>query len=559
MPDYDAWNHAFIEYFVEQTPPGAPVFLAVDDDALAEMGARLLATSGAAGQPADPVRDFERAVRVRVVREQDRVDLQHVDGWDVNNMPRCVAFLGALVLAASRMRDTGEIDDVNYFTRLRDILKLPGEGRPRGMERGAKCEEPLWKRWNYWLQVQGRLPTATPGPEGPQRYIHYARSQALLRDADKDKLRDLFQARGWRTVLDAETLLLRVRREAPYLTAHLREILDSDSRRLAVVADAIHELYEGWRLDPTGALTRAGRSRTLYAGLYRAEDPLAGTVTYHLYPHMARGRGGVLQARVEGSLVMLRPERARWYYPLPGPVDGPTLATGARYPIEQSAEFGELVLPARKFWVLVPDPDMPDAGAYATWDRPELGQPFILLCQESALREFESLVKERLIEYREPPVPVLDGWYEAQDCYVVSEAWSSAHLSTPDLYEALRPADRCNVILSGGLRVPNGPGWLDSTGPAVAVSGFAPEAELIVLDANTEHVILERTQRTGEPVPVDWPAPGAYLVIGRCAGQEARRVVTITGWDTLHLTTPSDSERDWIPLGTRRLCGAALE
>ncbi len=557
MPDYDAWNHALITYFVAGSPPGAPVFLTADDDTVALVGERLIESAPAA--PAtDPVRDFERAIRARVVGPGERVVLAPVMGSGVNDEPRCAAFLCALVLAASRMRDTGDIDDVNYFTRLRDILRLPGRGRPPGMEGGA--EEPLWQSWNFWLQVQGHLPTATPGPEGPQRYIHYARSQALLRDADKDKLRELFQTRGWRGDLDAESLLLRVRREPPHvLTVHLRELLASDSQRLVPLADAIHELYEAWRLDPAGTMGRAGRGRTLYAGLYREADPLSGTVCYQLYPHLTRGGGEELRVRIGDRVETLRPERehSRWYYPV-AEVDGATLAAGARYPIEQPAELRELVLPARDYWILVPDPEMPDSGVHATWGRPELGEPFILLCQEPILAQFNYLVQERLVECPGEAVPVLDGsWYELRDCYVVSEAWSGAHLSNPELYDALRPTDKCNVIVSGGLRLPGRPGWLDGAGPSVTVSGFAPESEVIITDVRTERVILERTQRTGEPIPVPWPGPGAYQVLGRCAGQEARRAVTIAAWDELRLSAPA--EEAWIALGGHRLCGAALD
>jgi hypothetical protein len=561
MPDYDAWNRALIAYFVEGATPGAPVFLTADDDTLALVGERLGAEGAAAPTAADPVQDFERAVRARVVGPDGRVALAAVAGSGVHDEPRCAAFLCTLVLAASRMRDTDDVDGVNYFTHLRTILGLDDRGgRPPGMEGGA--EEPLWRDWNFWLQVHGYLPTATAGDDGPQRYIHYARCQALLREMDKDKLRELFQARGWRAELDADTLLLRVRREAPMLTAQLRELLASDSQRLELLADAVHELYEAWRVDPVGSLGHRGRGRTLYAGLYREEDPLAGTVCYQLYPRLTRGGAGELRVRIGDGVETLRPEQghARRYYPL-GVVDGATLTAGAHYPIEQPADLRELVLPAQEYWVLVPDPDMPDSGVYATWGRPRLNEPFILLCRERLLGQFKYLVDERLIDSPGEPVPVLDGdWHELRDCYVVSEAWPAAHFSHPELCDALRPTDRCNVILSGGLRLPGRPAWLEGAGPNVTVSGFAPEAELTVIrtDGQTEQRVVERTQRTGEPVQVDWPGPGVYQIVGCCGGQEAPpRAVTIGAWDDLRLSVPA--EEAWVALGAHRLCGAALD
>lgn len=561
MPDYEVWNRALLAHFVDSTVPGAPVFLAVDDDVLTRIAGHSFPESNQFRSTDDAVLDFEEAVRARVSPAGERVNLRAIEGTGANEEPRCVAFLGALVLAASRMRDTEDTDGVDYFTHLRRILRLSERGgRPAGMESGG--EEPFWSIWNLWLQVGGRLSTATPGPDGPQRYIHYARSQALLRHVDKDRLRDLFQDRGWRADVDAETLLLRVRREAPYLTVQLRELLASGSQRLTALADAIQDVHEDWRFDPSGMLGRSSRRRlTLYAGLYRQEDLLTATVNYYIYPLAPRGVAASLEVQIDNELWALRPERPGCYYPL-GPVNSHTLFTGARYPVQQPAEPEELVLPARDYWILVPDEDAPDSGAYATWNRPQgrpqLGLPFVLICRENVLPEFDSLVKERLIEYAGEPVEVLGGgWYELRNCVIASEAWSGAHLTNAELHDALRPADQCSVIVSGGLRLPDRPAWLDGCGPSVAVSGYGSEAELIVTDVGTEQVITERTQGTGEALPVVWPGPGTFLVVGRVAGQEARRLVTIGSWDDLRLSAPE--KRECVTIGTHRLCGAALD
>ena len=54
MPDYDAWNRALIAHFVEATPSGAPVFLAVSDDALAHIG-QIVLSGGAQADNETPV------------------------------------------------------------------------------------------------------------------------------------------------------------------------------------------------------------------------------------------------------------------------------------------------------------------------------------------------------------------------------------------------------------------------------------------------------------------------------------------------------------------------
>jgi hypothetical protein len=567
MADYERWNSALIEYFVEGTPAGALVFLSADDETVALVGHLLRRAADGADEaaPADAiVRDFCEAVRARVVRG-GRVDLAAVQGSDARGRPLCAAFLCALVLAASRMADEEDREGNDFFTPLRDVFGLPGRGRPEGMRSGRESEEPLWNAWNFWLQVNGRLPSTRADSKGALRYIGYARSQALLRRIDREQLIDkVFADLPSRREIDADTLFARVRRAAPYLTTHLREdLLGVDSQRQRAVADAVHQLYEEWRLDPAGAVTGSTRLRghTLYAGLYREADPLTGDVAYHLYPRAPRGTTRAeLRALLPDGTARLRPERPGRFRPL-GAIDGATLCDGAHYPIEQPAEVDEVVLPRRPFWLLVPDPENPESGVYATWGRPDLGVPFILLCNADALAQVRALERERLLTWREE-ANVLDGaWVELRDCLVYSEAWSTTHAADAELYEALRPAERCSVSLSSGLRLPEGGGWLEDFGPQLTVFGFGDEAAVTVtrLAADgTERLVLEATQPVSEPQPFPWPGIGTYRVAAACAGQEAPpRLVQIVSWDGLR--PAAEPPRQTLALAGARICGAAVD
>lgn len=557
MAEYDTWNRALIDEFVDGTPLGAPVFLASDDDAIARIGRRLLDDTN---QGADAiVADFLRAVRSRVVRDRGRVDLSDVQELDAEERPRCVGFLAALVLAASRMQEADDRPGNDFFDPLRELLGLPmGEGRPSGMESGS--EERLWRQWNFWLQVQGHLPTAQTEGKGATKYIGYARSQALLRRVDRDQLIRLFSTRGWRGDLDADGLLLRIQREAPSLTVHLRRLLDADSERQQAVAEAFHDLYESWRDDPTGAAAPRGlRTRHLYAGLYRVADSFGGVPTYYLYPRAPRGAGAPpMSVRLQDGSHALLSERPGWYRPL-APVDSTTLVAGVRYPIEQPADAETLILPQRAFWVFVRDPDDPDSGVEASWGSPRLGVPFTLLCMTELAEQVRALREENLLLWQDDPQPVLDSrWVEFRDCLVVSEAWSGAHFGNPELYDALRPADRCSISLSGGLRLPNRGGWLDGYGPRVTVFAFDAEAEVTVTHVQHGRTVLEQAQHTGEPVTIAWPGPGAYRITAVCGSQQAApRLAQIMPWDAARLAL--EPGRMLVTIDGAQLCGAAIE
>src|SRR5436309_3316106 len=146
---YDQWNRAITAFFVEGTPPGEPVFLSADDATLALIGRQQL---GDAASPAGAlVEQFQSAVRDRVCADGS-VQLAAVSGDRATGEPACAAFLAAMVVAASHMGESAEVDDLNYFVRLREVLGLPGTGRPPGLAlqgRGNAPEEALWRHWNF--------------------------------------------------------------------------------------------------------------------------------------------------------------------------------------------------------------------------------------------------------------------------------------------------------------------------------------------------------------------------------------------------------------------------
>src|SRR5260370_2702228 len=259
-----------------------------------------------------------------------------------------------MVLAASYMVEEGGTSQSNYFIRLREVLALPtNSSHPRPLDMEPGDEVPLWDEWALWLQENGFLPSAYPGPEGSaMRYINYPISQSLLRRSDRERLRRLFVEKHMSQDLDVETLFMQIQREKLNLTQHLRELLDSQGQRRQAVAEVIYDGYENWYTDPSLNRDAIESLHTphLSIGLYRTEDYFSGHIQYFLYPHQPRRhRAEQLRFWFSETLHTLRSERPGWYSPI-GPIGGKELDQGARYPIEQPADFDAFVLLQRQFW-----------------------------------------------------------------------------------------------------------------------------------------------------------------------------------------------------------------
>ncbi|MEQ9552354.1 MAG: hypothetical protein RIM23_22415 [Coleofasciculus sp. G3-WIS-01] len=556
MANYTEWNQALISYFLKGVPRGSKIYLSVDDDVLDRIGQGFFLTLSGSDNWSD---DFQEAIRKAVIVDK-QVNLNPIQGRDENDSPNCVAFLGACVLTAYRMANEEEISQLNYFKRLREILPLPGSLRPQGMKSGKEAEEPLWKAWNYWLWEQGFQPSAYPG-RGSQKYINYPISQCLLRQADKDKLQVLFATKQWTVPWDAQTLLTQIRREP--LSHHLRELVMENKQRTEIVAEVIHEVYQQWQVQGCPATpNKVGHtwSPNLFAGLYRTEDPFFGQVDYYLYPKQQRGRQlESVQVEYENGTQALSEERPGWYLPIGNPLRVDDLEQGLRCSVTSPPELDQLILPARDFWLLIPDAENPDSGVYASWGTPALGTPFILLCKQELLNDIYSLQDERLLAWSGEPQPIAEdsNWVELTQCLVTSQAYDGVSIDNQTLKDALQPTVRLSISFSGGLRVPNQRGWLEGHPPHVTVFGFAPRVELEVSNLLNEQVIVTRSQKTNQPLPLKLPGTGLYLVRATYGNESAERLVRILDWNSLEVSEPE--RREFINIGDKySVCGSII-
>jgi hypothetical protein len=258
------------------------------------------------------------------------------------------------------------------------------------------------------------------------------------------------------------------------------------------------------------------------------------------------------------SVHTLTDERPGWYSPL-GPIDGRVLDQGARYTIEQPADFNTFFLPQRQFWILIPDPENADSNVYATWDVPSLGIPFILLCRKELVPQLERLRGERLIEWIGEPCSLQQNeqWVEICDCMIILEDWSGVYIENQQLHSALRPKQYLNISASGGLRIPRLGGWIEEYGPQITVFSFEAYANIRIVRVANSAIIMDQSLPTNKPFDILWPGPADYRVEALCRGEKTERLVKIVAWEQLRPTLPE--LQNSLNLGGVRISGAYIE
>ena len=565
MASYQEWNQALAKYFLNGVPLGTKIYLSVDRDTLELIGQSSFSFLTATNWS----EDFRSAVVKQVIFD-DEVNLENIKGIDNNSPPRCVAFLAATVLAAYQMADEEKISEINYFERLREIFGLlgNGHGRPLGMKPGSEAEEPLWKIWNNWLWEQGYVPSAKQGNGLRQKFINYPISQCLLRQADKDWLWEFFTNKQWKTSWEAQTLFTKIRCEKKNLPNHLKDLVTNNRQRFEAVAEAIHEVYQQWLITGDCSSVKQHREKrnwntNLFAGIYRTEHPFLGQVEYYIYPKQQRGRQlDIVEVQSQNAKEKLREDRPGWYLPLQDTLSVKDLDEGIRYSILSLSQIEQLVLPARDFWILIPDPENPDSGVYASWGTPELGTKFILLCKQELLPDIERLRGECLLEWdgELQTVDKQSTWVELHQCMVISQAWDAVLAVNQELKDALQPIVRLSISFSGGLRVPNQRGWLEGYPPQITIFGFAPKAEIEVTRLIDGEVILTRSQKTNQAEPLELNKPGSYLVRATYSTEVAERVINILNFDRFKIAGLEPKHQKWLSINDEySLCGSVIK
>jgi hypothetical protein len=248
--NYNKLNDAVNEIFFNGEFRLAPVYLDLEDNLLDDLGAAL----GVAG-------DVVPGILTKTVSAMLRWEgsnpfdwyVQELKAWislDCFEAPPFTALLCVLSLSAERMRNEGNYSAGNYYERLFELLLIKDEAKKTKVEKNFNSTVQLWTTLNKWLtsnDFEYGKPTAQKVNKWP--FVSYTLSQALVRDADRKCLHNLFvqfSLAPRERIADVEMgLYLHSWMSGSHASNWLKRIWSKPDLRQRVVASACAEL-EHW-------------------------------------------------------------------------------------------------------------------------------------------------------------------------------------------------------------------------------------------------------------------------------------------------------------------------
>jgi hypothetical protein len=560
--EYAEVNSALNDYFFHGRFEMLPVYLDLEGDAETEL-------TEALEMDPDELGDFIGLCAAQSLRF-DKTDpySDHVEwlkDWSRTGRhepPPFTALLAALSIAAERMGADQNFSPNNYYERLFELLGVKGATNQQKLKLYAKSTRQFWRALNLWLSENDFLlgrPTARALISHWQ-YASYALSQALVRDADRNRFAGLFESYDLvpgDPVPEAEMVLL----VHDWMTSHgptgptawLRKLWAANELRERVVAAAL-DAFETWE---KSTATTADGSRNA-----RLQWQLGFT--------------GFPGKRARLSLVVTRGGQEEALQPVSssgGVESGLFLEGGIEAGSQflgplQSLNLDLLLLQSRKFTgaesgisynyvakPIVPLARSPDGPAYREVSRVSLFDEHAILCHEAWLEKVEGhLSKCARLGYA-----VL----RAQDMHGIPEGWcilrgvevvrsvDGAH----DNLHALNPIGSTAAIACvDGLKLGHGT-WHADARPTVEATSEKPDCTLEVV-----------RERFGDPdeLLVASKANGDFMEAALSTaeiapGTNLRAVVKAKGTEFAETSFSLRSADVPRPLGKKRFFHPAVE
>lgn len=190
---YAQWNDAIAEVVFPRLSSPAPAYLDLEDEQLRRIGESLsIAPESVEDRLCAAVR---ATLNITAGRGAFRPHLTRLQGWrraGTSDPPPVLALLAVFSLAAEHMARSEGLRETNFYGRLREALGV-AEYTHTLDSAYRLVAEPMWGSLNRWLlDLNGRrgLPTAFALS---QRFVGLALSQALVRQADRQRLQAFFR------------------------------------------------------------------------------------------------------------------------------------------------------------------------------------------------------------------------------------------------------------------------------------------------------------------------------------------------------------------------------
>jgi hypothetical protein len=196
--EYAAWNDAIADVAFPELEVPKPVYLDLEGELLDEIGRRMSVDANAVEETlakivSGTLRHDEGPAAIFAGH------MVRMRSWIVDKrrgVPPFLALLAAFCIAAEQMAAGDGMSSNNYYGRLRAVFGWdPHDNRLDHAYR--RVSERLWSELNRWLvELDGLrgIPTAFALSH---RYVGLPVSQALIRSADHERLKDFFRLLGF--------------------------------------------------------------------------------------------------------------------------------------------------------------------------------------------------------------------------------------------------------------------------------------------------------------------------------------------------------------------------
>lgn len=368
--------------------------------------------------------------------------------------PPILPLLAVFSLAAERMAHSDHMAANNYYGRL---VELIGGDRETIGQSYRRVAEPFWRGLNVWLNAMGGgrgIPTAT---SVGHRYVGLAVSQALIREADRERLERFFVSFDLTAGADIPPRDLEPLIDA-WMTQsnsaashHLRSLWQRTALRSHLAEIAATELAQ-WHGRQEETSHEETRSRVVLAMLLRAFPRRSMALIPMLFlPSAATAREITLHTTSGPLAVTAEPSEQGALTLAAGTVDPASLLEGTislEDPLSGHHKRGpKRVVVFRRNEL---------TGLWTEIRQVLMGDEVVVLTAEPALPSVVGLLDE----------VARPGWFVDEETAGVPDGWSLIRqieiFSRParavaDLSElaVLRPLTSSQLKLSGGLKLPS--------------------------------------------------------------------------------------------------------